>query len=505
MSQEIIPRVPAVRVSAEPSFFRREPRTFFSLFKNTLPIAANRFVVYCCDLGVYTWVASRHGSDFFAGTVIPLSYMDASYWIISALFGRGINIVKERVGAGDSRVAEYFFAGAALGAGIPLILTLPGFAIVSTVLKLSSQAKRFGYVLTGDVISRDIKMHSRQVMIGTGHRVWRLDGSYVALSTALLEAGTFLGLSLWWVDGVDYMGFIYARLVASLLKISLDSFFMGSSGSVFRCPRWRHVFEEAKSIVREGWAMSGQVFVELLVVSFLPILATLEKAQARLIAWRIASALDGFLAPWTGAWVRGLQRMINRGGDTLENIGLSHRTFGITALSALIPVSLYVGLPRKFLSLFTSDVEVLDVGESILRMFSAGQFFYILYAFLQSTLWVLFDDTSFSMGTSLVAALIYFGITLPLVITENGDFDLAMGMFVLYTGIGTISLLGRYINRAMQAGEEVEQGENLADLGLFSRCRRRPAYLPTQTVPILLNEDQETDVGAESSRTLTLV
>ncbi len=479
MSQELPPLIPLLPVGEEYSWrsrFSQEGRVVFLLAKNTLPIAATRFVTYCSDIAVYTWVASRAGSDFLAEIVIPLSYIDASYWILSALFAMGINIVKARMGDNDSGVANYFYAGTALGITLPFAFTLPGFIPVARGLGLSDDAARFGYLLTGDVILRNIEMHWRQVMIGTEHHVIRiLDGSHISLLTGMVKAGVFFGLASYFVPGKLFMGFLFTRVTASGLKILFDGLFLRDSGRVFLRPEWKNIFSDMKLILKNGWKISAQIFIELTVVGSLSIYVSLSKDKLKLIAFRLAGTLDGALAPWTSAWVRGLQRMLER-GKRWQNIQLSKRACLVTTVSALIPVGMYVGFPKTFLSIFTEDAAILDVGENIVRMFSSGQFFYVLYAFMQSSLWVLFKDTRYSMEVSILAALLNFAVTLPLMLTGTGDFDAVMGAFIAYTAFGFSLLMAKYVSQMNRvAPEEIEDeptdAENAGIFGLFrSAC-----------------------------------
>jgi len=475
---------------------RREENYIILLAKKTLPIAATRFVTFCSDTAVYTWVASRAGSAFLAEIVIPLSYMDASYWIISALFALGINIVKMRIVNNDSGVANYFYAGVGLSIAVPLFLTFPGFLAVSYGLQLSSAAHRFGTILIGDVACRNIEMHARQSMIGTEHHVGPLDGSHISLLSGIGKAGVFFGLSSWLVPLYQFNGFLISRFAASSLKIFFDSLFLQSTGRVFLRPQWSGVWDDMKKIVRDGWKMSAQIFVELTVVGSLSIYIAISRDQVRLIAFRIASTLDGALSPWTSAWARGVQRMLDDARPS-ENIRLSNRAFLITIFSALVPVVLYVGVPRLFFSMFTHDPAIVDVGQNIARLFSSGQFFYVLYAFMQSMLWVLFKDSGFSMATSIGATLFFFTVTLPLVLTAAGNFDDVMGMYVVYTGLGFLSLLGRYINRINS--EEPTQAETAGMFGIFrSSSDSVPAI--THATPIrdeeflLAPEDHSTEL-----------
>ncbi|MDX2164049.1 MAG: hypothetical protein SFW07_01370 [Gammaproteobacteria bacterium] len=462
------------------NFFKRELKITWQLTKNTAPVALTRFITYLSDVGVYTWVASRAGPSFLAEIVIPLSYMDASYWIISALFALGINIVKVRIANNDSGVANYFYAGTGLGVALPVVLTLPGFFAVSYGLQLTPAAHRFGAILTGDVICRNIEMHSRQVMIGTGHRICRvLDGAHVSLLTGIIKAGVFFGLSSYFVPDHKFTAFLASRFTASALKILFDSLFLMHSGRVFLRPHWREILADKKNIMINGWKISAQIFCELTVVGSLSIYIAVSKDQLKLIAFRVASTLDGALSPWTSGWVRGVQRMHDH-TRPLENIRLSNRAFLITILSALIPVVLYVGVPRPFLSIFIQDPMILNVGENIARLFSSGQFFYVLYAFMQSMLWVLFKDSGFSMGTSIGAALFFFAVTLPLVLTATGSFDDVMGVYVAYTTVGFLSLLGRYINRVNS--DESSDAENVGRFGLLPSSRSVPQVAHTKHI-----------------------
>ena len=57
-------------------------------------------------------------------------------------------------------------------------------------------------------------------------------------------------------------------------------------------------------------------------------------------------------------------------------------------------------------------------------------------------------------------------------LTAAGNFDDVMGMYVVYTGLGFLSLLGRYINRINS--EEPTQAETAGMFGILKKNPKTP-------------------------------
>ncbi|HEV2614813.1 MAG TPA: hypothetical protein VGV92_08940 [Gammaproteobacteria bacterium] len=501
----------------------------WALFKQTYPIILTRTITATLPPLITTLVVSREGASLLAKATLPLAGFDLIYYSVTALYGAGISDIKLRIIIQDNpevnpasrehaTVIEYLLAGTTINAVAIGVLGIPLYLGIVFGLQVNDVKLFLGLSLL-DLWFQSIAMLVRQAMVGSGYTIWKFDGAHVSAATTLLYCLPFFLISEKLVPLFELDGLIPGKGAGIFVKLSLDSLFLMLSGKVFRMPRKEKVWQDIKLIIGNGWKVSAQNFIEMLVFFGGFSGYAYLRGDAAQAAVRIGLTWDAVANPFQGAWSRGMQRLMTYDMHMSEKTKIVLRSIFMTLAVGAVPMIIGEFFPQELTSAFTNSTAVLQESAVVMRTLFGGQYFYGLTAITQFALWLLFNDTGFALGASVATAAVFFVVTLPLLLEDIASFDITTMVFVGCMATNAFAALAWYVRRVRNGGEisppavsiieddgsedavDILQGENLRSRGLF-RCCCKPEIAKPETrllVDSTEYKDPQNTVTSDSS------